>query len=199
MSEGQHTGTTDDGAGRTTLVARGGDALLDRAAMNGGDCPVTPESGVVWVTTDGADDVIDQVRGAGVMPASVDVVSLGESVRSATAGANDPCSTSVPFRPTDLTVHAVGDSARLDDVGTTIVDCLEAIDAAGRDAVLVVEDLDALLDASGPEATFRFLHVLVGRVGASDGSAVVGYDPDATAVDVASTFAVLFDELRQAQ
>lgn len=117
----------------------------------------------------------------------IGVVSLGEQLRSTTAGTANAGSTApIPD------VVGVPDADNLAQVGRTVMDFIERYTEQGVDPVVVVDAVEELVDAVGLEATFRVLHLLSARAEMADGR-MVTVIPDSLQADQAETLAALAD------
>lgn len=186
-----------DGDPATTLVRRApGQSILD--GWPGADDDVDPERAVVWATSDGGPNaaVAELQRSDRAMPARVDVVALDDAVRCATAAGPDDgvSTTSVPFQPSDVTVHVLPQRAGLGELGELLVDCFERIGGADHPVTVVVEDLTPLVHAHGLRDVFTFLHLLTTKVDAMGARALVGATDDLDG-SAFSTLCPLFDEV----
>nr|WP_137286229.1 hypothetical protein [Halorussus salinisoli] len=124
----------------------------------------------------------DWRRSVGDMPSEVGFVHVGDATRSA-AGARSAASatTSVPSSPADTSpvVKAVSDPTDLARVGVGASEYLETWDGNGRETVVYLDSLTAMLESVALDRTFAFLHVLAGRVESVDGRGYYLLDPSA--------------------
>lgn len=198
----EHTGSAPNAQGSSHLVTvPSGQSIVDATCANAWRADDGTRTGVVWVTADGGpDDAISQLRRTanGTMPATVDVITVGDAVRSATAADTGLQSTTVPFGPSDLTVHALPDGTDLAVIGEAIIDRVRAVERAGREVVVCFDALAPVLAAHDLRTVFQFLHVLTANIRSCDGTIHVAVDPADLDRHALATLAPIFDDSNRA-
>lgn len=176
----------DDRSPDASTLADGSSALLSAASES--DCRRTlldavgcegPETGVLLVATSEPDDLVVGLRRRGVAPDAIGIVDAtpGESHPSGVAEAD-----------------SVDGPGSLSALGIATSDLLERLSHRFDRVVVAVDSTTPLFAATSLPATFRFLHVLGGRVGASDGAMLATLDRGVHDEDTRRTIAQLFDE-----
>jgi len=162
-----------------SLQSHGRGACLDLLTRT------SPEkTNVLAVTyTQTVQEWIDQWTGTvGTSPARGGVVSIGQSAPET----NDPAWAATGIdNPSDLTGIGIEFSELLSQIGT----------AAGEDEHIAVcfNSVTSLLQYADLQRTFRFLHVLTGRIKTVDGVGHFHLDPDAHDDQTLATLKGLFD------
>lgn len=119
----------------------------------------------------------------GVRPAALQLVSVGDTVRSTAAASATP----------DPPVDIVADPGDLTGIGMAVTKYLERWADDDARAVFCLHSLSALLQYADLERAFQFLHVLSGRFDAIDAVAHYHMDPSAHDERTVNTIASLFD------
>lgn len=114
----------------------------------------------------------------GSLPSEVGFVDVGETTRSTAAQSQSGADSPSPAEPLPF-VDAVADPADLSRLGVRISQYLESWTGNGRQTVVCVDSLTALLDHVETQRAFRFLHILAGRVESVDGAGYYLLDPTA--------------------
>lgn len=191
--------STGEKGGLRSLVTYGADDTVlsgvDETAWGGVG---TDPTGLVWVTTDGTpDEVVAQLREADLagMPHSVDVISMGDQGRSAASTEPVPSRTSVPFQPSDLTVHALPGGSNLDDLARSIMQCIERLSRTDTEVVIVFDDLGRVVADTSLDDVHQFLHILTGKAGIEGWTVRVGIDVDSVEERAVRTLEPLFDDV----
>lgn len=151
---------------------------------------------LIWVTTDGTpDDVVAQLRDADMsgMPGSVDVISIGDCSRAATATRGTPSTIVVPFDPCDLTVHGLRRDSDLDDIARSIMECVDHL--ARSDQEIVLDNLGELIEDTSLDDVYQFLHILIGKAVIEGWTVRVGVEKDSVDEQTVQTLAPLFDDV----
>jgi hypothetical protein len=151
---------------------------------------------LIWVTTDGTpDDVVNQLRTADMsgMPGSVDVISIGDCSRAATATKGTPSTVVVPFDPCELTVHGLRRDSDLDEIARSIMECVDHL--ARSDQEIVLDDLGQLVDDTSLDDVYQFLHILIGKAVIEGWTVTVGVENDTVDEQTLQTVAPLFDDV----
>lgn len=128
-------------------------------------------------------------------PAKVGFVNVADTTRSAasTAARGAPS----PGGPDELTVRTVSSTGDLTDIGIEVSRFLAEWDGDGHRTVVCFDSLTTLLQYVDLQRAFRFLHVLTGRVRATDGLAHYHLDPTAHDERTTNTLKTLFDGLAE--
>lgn len=146
---------------------------------------------VLCVTlTEGPDDRIDEWRThvGPDLPAKMSVVSIGDDERSAATAAGGDLNL-----PRGLTMQTVSDPRNLTDLGIRITEQLGEWEDDGNQIVVGFDSLSVLLQHASSKRVFRFLHVLKGRIDATNAIAHYHMDPAAHDESVVNTYASLMD------
>jgi len=176
----------DDRSPDVSSLAEGASALL--SATGNSDCRrrlldalghVDLETAVLLVATSDADELVTGLRRRGVAPEAIGVVDASPT-DSAPSGVAE----------TDSVVGAESLSA----VGVATSDLVERLSHRYDHVVVGLDSTTPLLAATTLPATFRFLHVLGGRVKASDGALIATFDRSAHDEETRRTISQLFDE-----
>ncbi|GAB3680702.1 hypothetical protein GCM10028857_03780 [Salinarchaeum chitinilyticum] len=148
-------------------------ALLDALGQVG------PETGVLLLATRDAEAFVGDLRRAGVAPEAIGVVD-------ATGGESLPTGVSE--------ADVVPGPGSLSALGVATSDLVERLSYRYDRVVVGVDSTTPLLAATTLPATFRFLHVLGGRVRASEGALLATFDRSAQDEETRRTITQLFDE-----
>lgn len=151
---------------------------------------------LIWVTTDGTpDEVVTQLRNANIsgMPGNVDVISIGDCSRAATATKGTPSTIVVPFDPCDLTVHGLRRDSDLDDIARSIMKCVDHL--AHSDQEIVLDNLGELVADTSLDDVYQFLHILIGKAVIEGWTVRVGLEKDSVTEQTVQTLAPLFDDV----
>ncbi|MFC7045405.1 hypothetical protein ACFQH6_08300 [Halobacteriaceae archaeon GCM10025711] len=116
------------------------------------------------------------------------IVGVGEATRSATAQPGG----AVGQR--QYRIETVSDPRDLTGIGIKINDALSWL-STESDLAVCFDSLTVLLQYSDLQRTFRFLHVLTGRLTAADARAHFHLDPDAHDDQTIATLTSLFDSV----
>jgi|GEM_PF-2703099 len=118
------------------------------------------------------------------------LLTVGEPMRSTAP----PAAVASPPSSDDgtPTVLGIDGPADLTDLGITLLKQLTERSQSSADVVLVIEDLDAILDAVPLRRAFHFLHVLTALVRINGVTAYYHYDD--IAAQTLETISVLFDD-----
>jgi hypothetical protein len=198
-SDSDPTTPADDSLGSRSIVTYGTDETvldgLDRSAWEAGGVGPT---GMVWVSgSGGPDDAISQLRDAELtgMPDSLTVISLDDCGRSATTQESGSAGTTVPFEPSELTVHALAPEADLEDLGVAIMESVQDLETLGYEIVIVLDDLGTVLSDTSLERVYQFLHILTGKSDANGWTVRIGLDPSDVDDRTLTTLTPLFDSV----
>jgi hypothetical protein len=155
------------------------------------------ETDVLVVSTERTvqDAVSDWRDAAGTLPARLGLVTFAEFDRSAAATSDRPSRRPLPGA--DITLTAMSDPENLRRLGTAVTLYLDDWVDDGNDTLVYVDALAPFVEASGPESTFQFLHLLVQSVDQLDATLVARLDPAATDERTVNTLASLFDEVTE--
>lgn len=164
--------------GASALLATSGEsdsrqALLDALGH------VDPGTGVLLVATTDPEELVTGLRRRGVAPEAIGVVDAS-GVGSVPAGVAESASVAGP--------------GSLSAVGVATSDLVERLSHRYDRVVVGLDSTTPLLAATTLPATFRFLHVLGGRVKASDGALIATFDRSAQDEETQRTISQLFDE-----
>lgn len=150
-----------------------------RRALRDTLAQVDTETGVLLVATSDAEPFLTDLRRGGVAPEAIGVVDAagGDSPPSGVAEAD-----------------AVPGPGSLSALGVATSDLVERLSHRFDRVVVGVDSTTPLLAATTLPATFRFLHVLGGRVRASEGALLATFDRSAHDEETRRTISQLFDE-----
>lgn len=198
-SDSDPTTPPDDSLGSRSLVTHGTDETVldgvDRSAWTVGSVDPT---GMVWVTgSGGPDEAVSQLQDADLsgMPDSLTVISLDDCGRSASTQEAGSAGTTVPFEPSDLTVHALAPEADLEDLGVAIMESVQDLETLGYEIVIVLDDLGTILSDTSLERVYQFLHILTGKSDAQGWTVRIGVDPSDVDDRTLPTLRPLFDSV----
>lgn len=191
------TGSAVQNDGSQSLVTYRGDENV-LSAVDGtkwGENSTGPTR-LVWVTTEGTpDEVVTELRNADMtgMPNSVDVISIGDVARAATATSGTPSTTVVPFEPCDLTVHGLRRGSDVDEIARSVMECLEHV--ARGDQEIIFDNLNQLVSDTSLEDVYQLLHLLTGKASIEGWTVSVGVNLDNVDERVVQTLEPLFDDV----
>lgn len=126
------------------------------------------------------------------LPARLGFVAVDDPARTAaaaTAGGAAPAG--------DVHVETVSSPGNLTDIGIKLSTFLGDWEADGNRTALCFHSLTALLQYADLQRAYRFLHVLTGRVRATDGFAHYHMDPSAHDARTRNTLTTLFDAVAE--
>lgn len=138
--------------------------------------------------TETPDDIIQRLRSRATAagPSKIGIISVGDSTRSATAtdggGPTGPVAISTLSSPGDLT-----------GMGITITEQLREWVGDGKQVAVCFDSLSMLLQYTDVDRTFRFLHVITGRLRKVDAIAHFHMDPTVHEDRTLNTVKTLFD------
>lgn len=147
-------------------------------------CLGAPDGGaaVLAVTTTDAQETVDDLRQRGVSPATLGVVDA--------SGAG--------VRPSGVAEATTVDGpAALSSMGIEISDLLDRLDHRFERVYVGFDSISDLVSAASLAATFRFLHVLRGRIRTSDAILFATIDSAAHEEETRRTVGELFEEVRE--
>lgn len=176
------------GADESVLSAVDGTTLGDQA---------TDQTGLIWVTSESTpDEVVRELRDANLagMPRSLDVISMGDCGRSAARSETAQSTTSVPFQPSDLTVHGLPEGTDLDELARSLMECTERLARTDTDVVIIFDDLSRILADRSLENVYQFLHILTGKAGIEGWTVQVGIALGSIEDRAVRTVEPLFDD-----
>lgn len=166
-------------------LAAGTSALLRTAGRDSGRdalhaCLATEDAAVLVVTTTAAQDAVDDLGRRGVQPDAIGVVD-------ASGGG---------VTPSGIAEAATADdSGALSSLGIAISDLLDRLDNRFDRVYVGLDSTTDLLEVAPLPVTFRFLHVLSGRIRTSDAILVATIDRSAHDEETLLTISELFDEV----
>ena len=134
-------------------------------------------------------------RAGNESPAKVGFVTVGDTTRSAASTATTGAPT--PGGPDEITVRTVSNTGNLTDIGIEVSRFLAEWDGDGNRTVVCFDSLTTLLQYVDLQRVFRFLHVVTGRVRATEGLAHYHLDPTAHDERTINTLKTLFDGLAE--
>lgn len=143
---------------------------------------------LVLTFTETPDDILSRLRSQATAtpPAKIGIISVGDSTRSATAtdggGPTGPVGISTLNSPGDLT-----------GMGITITEQLREWVGDGNQIAVCFDSLSMLLQYADLDRTFRFLHVITGRLRAVDAISHFHMDPTVHEEKTLNTVKTLFD------
>lgn len=198
-SDSDPTTPGEDFLGSRSLITYGAEGSvlegLDQSAWEAGSVGPT---GMVWVAgSGGPDEAVAELRDADLtgMPDSLTVISLDDSERSAATSQAGLSGTSVPFEPSDLTVHALAPETGLEDLGVAIMESVQDHEALGYEIVIVIDELGTILGDTSLERVYQFLHILTGKSDVEGWTLRVGLDPSEVDDRTLPTLTPLFDSV----
>lgn len=166
----------------TSVLLSSADRESGRNALH--SCLGAPDgdAAVLAVTTTDAQDAVDDLRERGVSSAALGVVDAsGRAVR-----------------PSGVAEAAAVDGpGALSTLGIEISDLLDRLDHRFERVHVGFDSISDLLSAASLAATFRFLHVLRGRIRASDAVLFATLDRSAHDEETRRTVGELFEEVRE--
>lgn len=166
-------------------LAPGTSALVRSAGRESGRdalhaCLATDDAAVLVVATTDAQSAVDDLRERGVGPEAIGVVDAsGDGVTP--SGVAEAA--------------AANDSGALSSLGIAISDLLDRLDNRFDRVYVGLDSTSDLLDAAPLPVTFRFLHVLRGRIRTSDAILVATIDRSVHDEETLLTISELFDEI----
>jgi len=133
-------------------------------------------------------------QNTGERPAQLNVVRVGDFTRSASPATTD----GAPTLNGGIPIETVSDPHNLAELGIAISECLGRWEADIEDDelsnfVVCFDSLTELLQYVDVQETFRFLHVLTGRLQSSGAVAHFHLNPEAHDDQTVSTLRTLFD------
>lgn len=208
MESAQRTHESDGDMGVTQAISPGDSVLLLSSPMERTDADYClaaenaappAESNVLSVTlNESADDVAERwVRCAGQLPDQLAVITVGDTNRSAAAtdggsGASGPSG----YDMSTATVSSPGD---LTGLGIKLSQCLSAWGDHGNETTVRFDSLTTLLQFADLKRSFRFIHVLTGRVSSAGAVGYFHLDPGAHDEQTLATVRGLFDVVLERQ
>lgn len=208
MESARRARETEENTGVATPVSPGDSVLLLSSPMELTDADyclaaenaVPPtESNVLAVTLNEAAEAVAErwIRCEGRLPDQLAVITVGDVNRSAAAtdggpGASGPSgydmSTAVVSSPGDLT-----------GLGIKLSQCLSAWEGHDNDTVVRFNSLTTLLQFADLKRSFRFIHVLTGRISSAGAVGYFHLDPEAHDEQTLATLRGLFDIVLERQ
>ncbi|AZH24569.1 DUF7504 family protein [Haloplanus aerogenes] len=131
----------------------------------------------------------------GALPAAFGLITYAEFDRSASASASTGRPPRQPLPGSNITLTSMADPSDLRRLGTAVTLYLDDWADTDRETLVYVDALAPFVDASGPESTFQFLHLLVQSADQLDADVVVRFDPSTADDRTVNTFRPLFDEV----
>lgn len=193
----ERAGSPVQNDGIHSLVSYGTDeSILSAVEETPGSEETIDRTDLIWVTTDGSpDDVVSQLRNADMsgMPESVDVISIGDCSRAATATKRTPSTIVVPFEPCELNVHGLRKDSDLDEITRSIMKCVDHL--ARSDQEIVLDNLGELVEDSSLDDVYQFLHILIGKATIEGWTVNVGVEKETVDEQTVQTLAPLFDDI----
>jgi hypothetical protein len=179
IDEGSHNVLVTDDHGSTCT-----------ACLNRGDPNGRAELTVTYPSTSAEESGFgDHDR---VQPAAKGLISVGDTMRSATAvaGGDD----SGPSFTGAVAQDAISDPENLQKLGTSISEFCQQWNAEGYDIHVCFDSLSALLEHTSPEVVFQFCHVITKRLESVGALAHFHLNPSEHADETVATFQSIFDE-----
>lgn len=152
---------------------------------------------LVWVSPERTpDEIVRSLQDADVsgMPRAIDLVLIGDRVRAATATADTPSTSVVPFEPADLTVHGLRRDSEVDVIARSVLDCVDHI--ARGEQQIVLDDIGRLVTETSLEGVYRLLHLLTAKADLEGWTVTVGMDIERVEERTARTLEPLFDQVQ---
>jgi len=122
-------------------------------------------------------------------PAKKGLVSVGDTMRSATAAAS-----SGPDFTGAVAQDAIADPTNLQRLGTSVSELCQRWDGKDYEIYVCFDSLTALLEYTSPEVVFQFCHVITKRLESVDATAHFHLEPSEHADQTVATFQSIFDE-----
>lgn len=177
------------------LLLDAADAGRDRCAelISGHDLASLHLIGVTF--TDSPDRWVADLRGRlPRLPASIDLVCVGERARAATAAETVPA----PGAGEALAVHAVESPGNLTDLGVTLTRCLDDAADGPTHTTVCFDSVSVLLQHVDVRPAFRFLHTLLPKVAHVEATAHYHLTPALHDAQTANTIKTLFSTVVEA-
>lgn len=150
---------------------------------------------VLFVTfVDSPDERLEvwRSRAGNEPPAKLGFVNVADTTRSAAVAA-----TSAVGPGEEFSIRSVSSAGNLTDIGIEVSKYLAEWDGDGNRTVVCFHSLTTLLQYVDLQRAFRFLHVVTGRVRATEGLAHYHVDPSAHDARTINTLKTLFDGLAE--
>jgi phosphotransferase system HPr-like phosphotransfer protein len=166
----------------TSVLLSSADRETARDALHASLGAHDEDTAVLVVSTADAQAAVDDLRERGVSPAALGVVDA--------SGAHQ--------RPAAVAEAAAVDGpGALSSLGVEISDLLDRLDHRFEQVHVGFDSVSDLVAAGSTPAAFRFLHVLRGRIRASESVLVATIDRGAHEEEARRTIGELFDEVRE--
>jgi hypothetical protein len=175
----------------TAVLVTDADADTCSACLDRGDPDRRAELTVTYPETQAADSGFgDHMR---EQPARKGLISVGDTMRSATAVGGDGANPGPSFWGA-VAQDAIADPANLQRLGTSISEFCQRWNDQDYEIHVCFDSLTALLEHTSPEVVFQFCHVLRQRLQSVDAFAHFHLDPTAHGDETVATFQSIFDE-----
>jgi hypothetical protein len=187
-------GTLDarpEGGECVLLLAPSLDATTDEVCLDLLSLDDSSETNLLWVTYTRSPDscVQDWLSHAGERPRNMRFVSVGETMRSASAQAGGDATR----RTGGETIETLSNPGDLTGLGIKLSEILKGWSQSDARTVACFDSLTALLQYADLQTVYKFLHVLTGRFEAADVTAHFHLDPEACDAQTVGTLTSLFD------
>lgn len=208
MESAQRTHEANGDVGVIQAISPGDSVLLLSSPMERTDADYClaaenaappAESNVLSVTLNGsADDIAERwTRCVGQLPDQLAVITVGDTNRSAAAtdggaGASGPSG----YDMSTTTVSSPGD---LTGLGIKLSQCLSTWGDHGNETTVRFDSLTTLLQFADLKRSFRFIHVLTGRISSAGAVGYFHLDPGAHDEQTLATLSGLFDVVLERQ
>lgn len=208
MESARRTRGMDGGAGVVSPVAPGDSVLLLSSPLERTDADYClsaenaappDESNVLSVTlNESAEAIADRwTRCLGRLPDQLAVVTVGDTNRS--AAATDGGSGQAGPSGYDMSTTVVSSPGDLTGLGIKISQCLSAWGDHDNETTVRFDSLTTLLQFADLKRSFRFIHVLTGRISSAGAVGYFHLDPSAHDEQTLATLRGLFDVVLERQ
>lgn len=157
------------------------------------------ESNVLSVTLNESADAVAErwIRCVGRLPGQLAVITVGDTNRGAAAtdGGGGPSGPS----GYDMSTAVVSSPGDLTGLGIKLSQCLSAWDDHDDETTVRFDSLTTLLQFADLKRSFRFIHVLTGRISSAGAVGYFHLDPGAHDEQTLATLRGLFDVVLERQ
>jgi len=208
MESARRARETDGDTGVVPPVSPGDSVLLLSSPMERTDADYClaaenaappAESNVLSVTLNESADAVAErwIRCVGRLPGQLAVITVGDTNRGAAAtdGGGGPSGPS----GYDMSTAVVSSPGDLTGLGIKLSQCLSAWDDHDDETTVRFDSLTTLLQFADLKRSFRFIHVLTGRISSAGAVGYFHLDPGAHDEQTLATLRGLFDVVLERQ